>query len=133
MGMDETKGNLADPLPETGQASEEAPGTTSQTPATYSEAEMQKAVSDALAKQGREHKAELTLVTSERDSLKGQIATKDSELEDIAEERKGLQSQIDDLTSDDPEKFNLVKKERGLRERESTLKAEKRTLEADKC
>ncbi len=132
MDTDETKGNLADSPPGTGQASGETPGTTPQTPATHSEAEMQKAVSDALAEAGRKHKAELTLVTSERDTLKGQITTKDSELEDVAEERKGLQSQIDDLTSDDPEKFNLVTKEKDLRGRESTLKAEKRTLEADK-
>lgn len=126
-GTDELKGTLQ----EAGQSSKVQEGT-SQTPATHSEEEMQKAVSDALAKQGREHKAEITLITSERDTLKGQIETKDSELTDIAEERKGLKEQIDDLTSDDPEKFNLVKKERDLRERESTLKAEKRTLEADK-
>lgn len=55
--MDETKGNPGDSLQEPGQASEGAEGITPKQPRTYTEEELQKAKSDALAAAGRDAKS----------------------------------------------------------------------------
>jgi len=73
-------------------------------------------------------------ISSQRKQLKELTLTveaKESELASLTEERKSLEKQIEDLTSDDPAKFNLVTKDKELRERERQLKAEHQTREAD--
>jgi len=106
-------------------------GTTSTvTPKTYTEEAYKKAISDALAKQGRENKVAVETIIKERDTLKGQIRSKEDLLSDITTEREELKKQIDDLSKDDPEKFNIIKKDRELRERENQLKTKLRDLEA---
>ena len=117
---------------EAGQSSDAATQGTSKNTPTYTEADITKAISDALAKQGREHKKALDSVTAEKDTFKAQFGAKESELTDIAEERKSLQSQIDELASDDPDKFNITRKDRELRERETTLKATAQAMETEK-
>lgn len=131
--MGETTESKKGTPPVTGQSSEGKGGSTSQeTPETYTKEQTQKLVSDALAEQGRKHKAELDPIVTERDTLKVQIQTKDIAIEDIGNEIKKLQTEIDELAGDDPEKKNLVKKARELREQEQKLKTERTTLDADK-
>jgi len=102
----------------TAQTSKGKEGSTStQTPTTYTKEQVQKFVSDALAEQGRKHKAELEPIITERDTLKSKL----TELSDIQDDRTDLQRRIDELANDDPAKFNLVKKENELRERERKL------------
>ena len=69
-------------------------------------------------------------VEKERDTLKSQLTSKESEIEDIHSERESLQKQIEDLSSNDPKKFDLIKKDRELRERERKAKQKERDLEA---
>lgn len=106
-----------------GPSSAGASGSTSTEPPpkTYTESEYQKGISDVLADAGRRHKTELESVAKERDSLKGKIESKDSELKDIGMERDELKKQIDELSSDDPKKFDLIRRDRELRDRERKL------------
>jgi len=121
--------NVNQDSPLSGQASDDKTVTTSKDTGTYSREQADKAISDALAKQGREHKANLEKVIKERDTFQKQIQRKENELSDITEERVALQKQIDDLSSDDPDKGDYVKKVRELREKEQTLKDKIRTQE----
>jgi len=123
----ETKG--APPV--TGQSSNVKEGSTSQ-PETYTREQIQKFVSDALAEQGRKHKSEFEPVAKERDTYKSQLQAKENELAGLSDERGELQKRIDELSSNDPEVFNLVKKDRELRERERQLKTGVQELEAEK-
>ncbi len=119
---------------ETGQSSDGKDGSTSQqTPGTFTKEQVRKLVSDALTEQGRKHKAEVEPIVKERDTLKAQIQSKDDDLKDIATERENLQTQLDELASGDPEKFNILKKDKELRERERELKTGKQALEAEKA
>lgn len=85
---------------------------------------------DALAhairsEEGRTRKE----VESERDNLRSQIKTRESELEDNQAERESLQKQLEDMSSDDPKRFDVVKKTRELMEQERELKKNTRSLE----
>ena len=114
-----------------GTASDGNSGSTSQ-PETFTREQLQKFVSDALTDQGRKHKTELEPVIRERDTLKSQLQEKETELTGITEERENLQKQIEELASGDPKKFDLIKKDRELRDRERKLKADAQTLEQSK-
>jgi vacuolar-type H+-ATPase subunit I/STV1 len=120
--------------PENDTTSPDADESTSKvnTPKTYTEAERQKAVSDALAKQGREHKRALGIITGERDSLLRQIGTVESTLENTKAEAEQLKNDIKDMSSGDPAKFDLIKREGELRTKIATLDAKEKELEAEK-
>jgi len=64
-----------------------------------------------------------TVAETERDTLKSQIMTKENELGDIQAERDSLRKDIEDMSSDDPKKFDLVKRDRELRSEQSKLKS----------
>jgi len=98
--------------------------TQARTPEEEQQAAITKAVREATGKQGREHKLILSTVTKERDDFKSRAEAAESKIESIEDERKSLREQIDDLTSDDPRKFDLVKRDRQLRDRETKLKAD---------
>uniref|UniRef100_A0A6H1ZJL8 Scaffolding protein n=1 Tax=viral metagenome TaxID=1070528 RepID=A0A6H1ZJL8_9ZZZZ len=99
-----------------------------ETPKTHTQEEVDRLVQLTKMESGRERKA----IEVERDSLKKQLQAKETEITDIADEREKLQTQIDELSSDDPKKFDLVKKDRDLRERERQLKNERLALDEDK-
>jgi len=128
MGETTTTTTKGTPPVDPGQSSGGKDGSTSTTPESYTREEALKLVSDALTEQGRKHKGELEAMSKERDTHK----SKASELSDIAEERDALQKQIEELSSKDPEVFNLVKKDKELRERERKLKADAEALSTDK-
>jgi len=58
----------------------------------------------------------------ERDNLKTQVGTVQSSLDEIQSERDNLQQQIEDLSSNDPQKYDLVKKDKDLRDKQRQLK-----------
>lgn len=101
-------------------------------PKSFTEADLRKVVSDALAEQGRKHKAELDPIIAERDTFKSQSQNKEIDLEEIAKERDDLKQQIDELASDDPGKGALVKRDRALKEQAQKLKDGLRELEAER-
>jgi len=131
--MGETEVTTKDTLPAGGQSSGGKEGSTSkQAPETYTREQMQKFVSDALSEQGRKHKAELEPIVKERDGFKSQVEANTSDLEDNKAEVERLQTRVDDLASDDPDRFNAIKELKAAREERKQLQAEKRSLDADK-
>jgi chromosome segregation ATPase len=106
--------------------------TSTQTPKTYTEEQVQKKLSDALAEQGRKHKAELEPIVKERDSFKSQLEANTSDLEANKSEIDKLQAKIDDLASNDPARFDAVKEMKALKTERDQLRADKRALDADK-
>lgn len=96
-------------------------------PTTYTKEDIERAVQLARMQDGRERKA----LETERDDLKVQVQTKDTELANITEAKKKLEEQIDDLSSDDPDKVNFVKKLKDLTVQEQSLTARLRKLDTD--
>lgn len=87
-------------------------------PLVYTQKQADALVHAAKSESGRKSKE----IEVERDNLKSQIETKESELGDIQAERDSLQTQIEELSSDDPKKFDLIKKDKDFRDRERQLK-----------
>lgn len=60
------------------------------------------------------------------------IASLNDQITDITAEREKIQAEIEELTKDDPGQFDLVKKDKDLRERERQLKTERTALDSEK-
>jgi len=97
-------------------------------PKLYTQVEADALVHAAKSEAGRVAKE----IEGERNSLKVQMLSKDNELEDTKADLKNVQKQIDELTSGDPAKFDLVTKERELKAQERQLKAEKLQIEQER-
>ena len=102
------------PKDETPKAKETPPVTKEPSPKTYTQDDMDKAkeeaVHNALMKAGRDWKT----LEIERDSLSKQLGEQKSEADKLS-------IQLDELASENPDKFNVVKKFRELDEREKKL------------
>lgn len=99
-----------------------------QDPKTLTQADAERLVQLGKMDAGRKQKeAEV-----ERDGFKAQTKDLTSQIEDSAEAIKKLETQVDDLTSEDPKRFDAIKELREARAERQTLKADRRTLEADK-
>ena len=106
------------PGAETGKASEEEK--------LYTQKQADAFVHAAKSEAGREAKK----LERERDDFKSKLEAKDGDIEDISQERETLRKQIEDLSSDDPRKFDLIKMDRQLKDREQKLKTSERELKA---
>lgn len=84
-----------------------------QEPLVYTQAQAEVLMHAAKSEAGRE----LTDVRTERDNLKGRIETAEKQISDMEAERESLQSQIEDLSSNDPAKFDLIKRDKDLRDK----------------
>ena len=102
---------------------------TSKETGTYTGEQAKKLVIDALAEQGRKHKKELDSFQSKTTSLEKQIAIKETQLANVTAEREEAQNRVDELASDDPDKFNAVKKLREAKELEQKAKDKLREAE----
>lgn len=76
-----------------------------------------------------EHGRLLKEVEAERDSLKSQIMTKSNELEDVQADIGTLEKKIEDMSSDDPAKFDAVKELKALRQERRDLNTKLRGLD----
>ena len=94
-----------------GTSGAKAQETSQKPPETYTREALQKHTSDALMEQGRKHTATMKI-------LQGKV----DELSEVEDDRVALKTQISELSSKDPEAFNLAKKEQELRGREVELK-----------
>ncbi len=63
-----------------------------------------------------------TVAETERDEHKTKAEKAEALVEDIQAERDGLQTDIEGLTNDDPKKFDLVKRDKELRDAQRILK-----------
>jgi DNA gyrase/topoisomerase IV subunit A len=94
----------------------------------YSEKQTQSLVNAAKSEMGRTLKE----VEKERDSLKTKLETKENELSVIGTEIEDLQKKLDDMSSDDPARFDVVKELKAAREERKQLRTEKATLKTEK-
>lgn len=69
---------------------------------------------------------------TERDDFKSQVLSKDNEIEDVRADIKIVEERLKDISSDDPNKFDLVQRERELKQEDRRLKAERLVLDTDK-
>ena len=67
---------------------------------------------------GRQRKA----IEDERDQFKTKSESLETDVSDIQAERDKLQNDINELSSDDPKKFDLIKRDKELRDAQRTLK-----------
>jgi len=103
-----------------GKASEGAKATQSQKSAkTYTQEEVDKITANV----GRQVRAELQTVTQERDTIKGQLTQKDTEIASVNQTIEELNGQIEELSKDDPDKADLVKLRREAKAKLATLTA----------
>ncbi len=75
--------------------------------------------------------SQINTLTKDLKDWKTTAEAKDSELTNVVEEQQKLQSQIEDLTSGDPKKFDIIKREGKLREGERNLLTATQALAAD--
>jgi len=125
--MGETDKATQDALLEKGQTSEGQKESTSILPGTYTREQMQKLVSDALAEQGRKHKDALEPIIKERDTFKSQADT----LEEKDAEIGRFEQLIDDLSSDDPQRFDAIEELKAAREERKQLLADRKAFETE--
>jgi len=105
-----------------GQSSDGTEESTSQEPETYDKVAYQKGISDALAEQGRKHKAELTTLAKDKETATKLADKSAKELEAIQVERDELNTRIDEMSDGDPLSPANVKLLRDLKVREQVLK-----------
>jgi len=95
---------------------------------TYTEDEIKAIVHAKESDFGRERKA----LEKERDSYKSQFESLTADISDKDKEIEGLQTKLDGLAADDPEKFNLAKEIKEAREEKRKLKSAQSDLETEK-
>ena len=106
-------------------SSESRVSSTDEEPKLYTQKQHEELVHAIMSEQGRKVKE----VEVERDSLKAQIQTKETELQDNTEDIKRLEEKLDDLTKDDPDRFNVIKELKAARDERRQLKTRLSTLD----
>jgi len=122
----ELKDTPQNPVDRTPQGVVASPEGKEPSPKVYTQEQVDKLTQMASMKAGRDRKA----IETERDTLKGKATDYENKIMAIEQERETLQKQIDDLGSQDPDKFALIKKDRELREGKRELQEGKRELQS---
>ena len=101
------------------------------TPKTYTEAEVKKFKSDALAEAGRKHKEELTSIAKERDDLKGKLSEMQSNVEETksiyektVKRVKELEEDLETAIGDSADLKEIQAIKRKLRDAETQLESD---------
>ncbi len=92
---------------------------------TISQNQVNLLLQQATSEAGRLRK----IAEDERDTFKTQIQTKESDIGSIRAERDSLQEKIEGLTENDPKKFDLVRQDRELREKQRLYETNLHNLE----
>lgn len=106
---------------QSGTASDGSGGSTSQAPKTYTDADIQKAVNDALAKAGRDAKA--------IEAVKKKV---DADKEEIRQHRAQKDAAELEAVKNDPDKLNFYQRQKALKEREEALKEQQAQFESER-
>ncbi len=125
MAMDGEQKTTTDALPAEGQPSG---GETSPSETTYSGEQVKVLMSERHSTLDKQ----VSTLTKDLKDLQLTVVTKDSDLTNVLEEKETLLSQIKELTSDDPKKFDVIKKELDITAREKNLTTAKASLETEK-
>jgi chromosome segregation ATPase len=106
---------------------------------TYTEEQLKKAVSDALAEVGRKHKAEIEPIKAERDTFKNKVSELQNQYDDTTEslektrkEIKELETDFEKLSDDNPDAGELKKLRKEIKaareQEEQEIKSQKKAL-----
>jgi chromosome segregation ATPase len=124
---DEIKATEKDSLPK----EQTSDSTKETTPKTYTEEEVKKFKSDALAEQGRKHKEELTSIAKERDDYKSKLSELQSNVEDTKADYekttkrvKELEDDLETAIGDSADLKEIQSIKRKLREAETQLESD---------
>jgi len=126
--MDGEQEPTKDALPEEGQPSSSAVSPSEIQGESFTRAQLE----TLIAQKHSTLDKQISSLEKDLKESKSTVASKEAELADISEERERLHSEIDDLASNDPKKFDIVKKDRELRERERNLRADTLALQTEK-
>ena len=124
MNLDGEQKPTTDALPAEGQPSG---GETSPSEETYTGEQVKVLISQRHSTLD----SQVSTLTKDLKDLQLTVETKDTELANVLGDRDGLLSQIKELTSDDPKKFDVIRKELDVSAREKKLTAERASLETD--
>jgi len=83
----------------------------------YTQKQLDELVHMAKSEAGRERKA----IEIVRDQFKSKVEKLETQITDIQTERDKLQSDIEELSADDPKKFDIIKRDKELREIQRNL------------
>lgn len=129
--VDETKKTEGDALPKEGQPSSGETGTTSQkTPETFDKGQVEKAVSDALAKAGREAKALEAQKDEVNRLLESAKRMQEDQAERAAETRSADFERRRETSRDDVAELKRIDREEKAAERDDKLAKRERELDA---
>ena len=127
--MDRTD-KQADTLPEKGQSSTATiQGTSEKTPETYTKEQVEKLVSDSLAKAGRDAKS----LTVKESALKDAEKAIEAERQRIAKWQADREKEELEAVKDDPEALTLFQRKKALREADAKLAEERAAFEEEKA
>ncbi len=90
----------------------------------YTQGQADALVHAAKSEAGRKVKE----IEAERDTLKSQMSSNETKVADIQAERDSLQEQIEELSSTDPKKFDLIKRDKTLRDQQRKFKENEQKL-----
>ena len=113
--MDEITETQEDSAQVIDQTSEGEKESTSKAPPTYTEEDYRKGISDALAEQGRRHKAELEPIKQERDTLKSKVEEATENLESTKTKISDLESDLEQAMSEDADLRDIAEIKKQLR------------------
>lgn len=98
----------------------------------YSEAEVKKLLNDAYSMAGSKHKAELDIIVGERDKHKAELQSIKGNMANTQSLLDAIKKEMEDLSSDDPEKADYLKKYKELQNDKLKLLDEQKTLNTEK-
>ena len=87
---------------------------TEEEPRLYTQKQLDDLVHMAKSEAGRDRKA----LEVERDQFKSKAEKLETQITDIQTERDKLQSDLEEMSADDPKKFDIIKRDRELREQQ---------------
>ncbi len=125
---DTTAPEAQEPLADKESSPEKAEPTPSTPPKIHTEDEIARLIQLAKMDRGREIKE----AQVERDSYKSKLESQINQYENVLAERDKLQADIEALSSNDPKKFDIVSRDKALKERERELQAKMLKLEAER-
>ena len=130
--MPKVEGQATVAPPADGKTPEVLSKVSSETPQMVPQKEVDDQLHSLRSEMGRENKSALDTIIKERDSLKSQLGTADTQTQGYKSEIDTLNRQVSDLTSDDPKRFDIVTRDKDLRERDREHNTNVQTLEVDK-
>lgn len=123
--------NEPKPQTQSGTSSVGRKGSTSTPERTKEEFDTLNKTASDLGRENKELKGQLSLTQKQLTDYQALVSKKDAEIERLAAKRDDLEKRCDELSSDDPEKSNYVKKIREFVAKEDKISDDREKLDQD--